>query len=78
MVTAAAIAGYLLHERDRPQRTRPPIKDVALTTIAERFAARNRVWINCGVCNHSHELDLARLTERVGADHGTMHDDLTP
>ena len=34
-----------------------------MTTIAERIAERNRVWINCGVCNHSHELDLIQLAD---------------
>ena len=49
-----------------------------MTTIAERIAERNRVWINCGVCHHSHEIDLAVLADRLGPDHGAMHDDLTP
>ena len=49
-----------------------------MTTIAERIAERNRVWINCGVSNHSHEIDLEQLAGRLGADHGAMHDDLTP
>ena len=53
-------------------------KSYRMTTIAERIAERNRVWINCGVCNHSHELDLAELAARLGAGHGAMHDDLTP
>jgi hypothetical protein len=30
------------------------------------------------LCFHSQQLDLERLKERLGPDHSTMHDALTP
>ena len=32
----------------------------------------------CRGCQHSRALDLQKLGERLGFDHSTMHDDLTP
>lgn len=29
-------------------------------------------------CHHHRELDLKALRDRLGPDHGVMHDDLTP
>ncbi len=29
-------------------------------------------------CQHNQKLDLEKLKERLGPDHGTMHDDLVP
>ena len=38
-----------------------------MTTIADLIAERNRVWINCGVCNGSKEIDLGRGSVRITA-----------
>jgi hypothetical protein len=32
----------------------------------------------CSACQHSHIFDLQKLGERLGFDHATIHDDLTP
>ncbi len=48
-----------------------------MTTIADRIAERNRVWINRGVCTFRMRSTWSSW-ERLGPDHGAMHDDLTP
>ena len=32
----------------------------------------------CHACRHHNVLDLPKLGQRLGFDHSTMHDDLTP
>jgi ribosomal protein S27E len=34
--------------------------------------------VSCSGCRHNKVLDLHALGERLGYDHSTMHDDLTP
>lgn len=47
-------------------------------TIADAIAERERFFVNCGhpACCHSVTLDLEALAERLGHNHGAMHDDL--
>ena len=45
---------------------------LAMTTIADRIANHERLWVNCGICNHSREIDLAQLAARLGSGHGAM------
>ncbi len=37
-----------------------------------------RVYCHNSSCNHHAELDMLALRDRLGPDHGAMHDDLVP
>lgn len=47
-------------------------------TLADTLAARERVFVNCShpMCCRSTKLDIQSLIDRLGPDHGSMHDDL--
>ncbi|QKC83619.1 hypothetical protein [Mesorhizobium sp. NZP2077] len=47
-------------------------------TLAETLAARETVYVHCGhpACCKSTKLDVQTLIDRLGPDHGSMHDDL--
>ena len=54
---------------------------MARHTLADRIRNGDMVRAYCHnlpACGHSAELDLVKLAERVGPDHGAMHDDLVP
>ena len=37
-----------------------------------------RVYCHASHCSHHAELDMLRLRDTLGPDHGSMHDDLVP
>ncbi|TPN57583.1 hypothetical protein FJ976_02795 [Mesorhizobium sp. B1-1-9] len=47
-------------------------------TLADTLADRETVYVNCGhpMCCKSTRLDIAALIDRLGPDHGSMHQDL--
>lgn len=47
-------------------------------TLADTLAARETVYVNCGhpMCCKSTRVDIAVLIDRLGPDHGSMHEDL--
>ncbi|CAH2395614.1 hypothetical protein MES4922_130045 [Mesorhizobium ventifaucium] len=47
-------------------------------TLADTLAARETIYVNCGhpMCGKSTKLDIQALIDRLGRDHGSMHDDL--
>ncbi|MER9590920.1 hypothetical protein NKI94_19205 [Mesorhizobium australicum] len=47
-------------------------------TLAETLAARETLHVNCShpMCCKSTRLDIAALIDRLGPDHGSMHQDL--
>ncbi|WP_139032229.1 hypothetical protein [Mesorhizobium amorphae] len=47
-------------------------------TLADTLAARGTVYVNSGhpMCCKSTKLDLGALIEKLGPDHGSMHQDL--
>lgn len=47
-------------------------------TLADILAARETLHVNCGhpMCCKSTKLDVQALIDRLGADHGLMHQDL--
>ena len=58
----------------------PLLTEIAMPqkTLADALAARETLYVNCGhpMCGKSTKLDIAALIERLGADHGSMHQDL--
>lgn len=49
-------------------------------TIQEAIDRRETIWVHCHAshCWHHSKLDLIALRDRLGPDHGAMHDDLVP
>jgi len=47
-------------------------------TLADTLAARETLYLNCGhpMCCKSAKLDIQALIDRLGPDHGSMHQDL--
>ncbi|TIL56054.1 MAG: hypothetical protein E5Y79_31545 [Mesorhizobium sp.] len=47
-------------------------------TLADTLAARDTIYVNCAhpMCCKSRKLDIQALIDRLGRDHGSMHDDL--
>jgi hypothetical protein len=47
-------------------------------TIRDMIEAGESLWVTCHnpLCGKSAELDVAALADRLGPDHGAMHDDL--
>ena len=47
-------------------------------TLADTLAARETLYVNCGhpKCCKSTKLDIQALIDRLGPDHGSMHQDL--
>jgi hypothetical protein len=47
-------------------------------TLADTLAARESVYVDCAhpVCCKSTKLDVQALIDRLGPDHGSMHQDL--
>ena len=47
-------------------------------TLAETLAARETVYVNCRhpMCCKSTKLDIQAQIDRLGSDHGSMHEDL--
>jgi hypothetical protein len=47
-------------------------------TLADTLAARETMYVNCGhpMCCKSTKLDIQALIDRLGPDHGSMHQDL--
>ena len=47
-------------------------------TLANILAANETLYVNCAhpMCGQSTKLDIQALIDRLGADHGAMHDDL--
>ncbi|RWI11522.1 hypothetical protein [Mesorhizobium sp.] len=47
-------------------------------TLADTLAARETIYVNCGhpMCCKSTKLNIQALIDRLGRDHGSMHDDL--
>ena len=47
-------------------------------TLADTLAARETIYVNCGhpMCCKSTKLDVQALIDRLGSDHGSMHQDL--
>ncbi|WP_214477404.1 hypothetical protein [Mesorhizobium sp. dw_380] len=47
-------------------------------TLADTLAAHESVYVNCGhpMCSKSIRLDIQALIDRLGPDHGSMHQDL--
>lgn len=39
---------------------------------------RLEAWCHNPACNHHQRLDMIALREKLGPDHGSMHDDLVP
>ncbi|UVC13340.1 hypothetical protein [Mesorhizobium onobrychidis] len=48
-------------------------------TLADTLAARETIYVNCAhpMCCKSTKLDIQALIDRLGRDHGSMHDDLS-
>jgi hypothetical protein len=49
-------------------------------TIQNRIDEGERisVWCHNSRCHHGSKLDLMKLRDKLGPDHGAMHDDLVP
>lgn len=49
-----------------------------IKTLADVLAANESLWVNCShpLCSHSHQLDVRALADRLGENHGAMHNDL--
>ncbi|WP_367226919.1 hypothetical protein, partial [Mesorhizobium sp.] len=49
-------------------------------SIQERIDRGERisVWCHRPTCGHHADLDLVKLRDKLGPDHGAMHDDLVP
>ena len=47
-------------------------------TLAETLAARESVYVTCGhpVCCKSSQVDVQALIDKLGPEHGAMHQDL--
>lgn len=47
-------------------------------TLADTLSARETIYVNCAhpMCCKSTKLDIQALIDRLGHDHGSMHDDL--
>ena len=47
-------------------------------TLADTLAANETLYVNCGhpACCKSTKLDIQALIEKLGPDHGAMHEDL--
>jgi len=47
-------------------------------TLGDTLAAHGSMYVNCGhpVCCKSTKLDVQTLIDRLGPDHGAMHQDL--
>jgi hypothetical protein len=47
-------------------------------TLADTLAARERLYVNCShpMCCRSTKLDIKALIDRLGPNHGSMHQDL--
>lgn len=50
------------------------------TTIQEFIDSGDKLRVYCHAshCNHHAELDMLMLRDKLGPDHGAMHDDLVP
>ena len=46
--------------------------------LADTLAARESIYVNCGhpLCGQSTKLDIEALIDRLGPEHGSMHQDL--
>ncbi|WP_287376829.1 hypothetical protein [Mesorhizobium sp.] len=57
-----------------------PSTEIAMPqkTLADTLAARETIHVNCGhpMCCKSMKLDIQALIDRLGRDHGSMHDNL--
>jgi hypothetical protein len=51
-----------------------------MATIQERIDEGERISVYCHNprCHHGAKLDLLKLRDKLGPDHGAMHDDLVP
>lgn len=49
-------------------------------TIQNRIDEGERISVHCHrpTCGHHSKLDLLKLRDKLGPDHGAMHDDLVP
>lgn len=49
-------------------------------TIQDAINSGDSIWAWCyrTLCGHGTRLDLLALRDRLGPDHGVMHDDLAP
>jgi hypothetical protein len=47
-------------------------------TLADTLSARETVYVTCGhpVCCKSTQVDIQELIDKLGPDHGSMHQDL--
>jgi hypothetical protein len=47
-------------------------------TLADVLAANEALYVNCSsaACFHTAKMDVRALADRLGPDHGAMHDDL--
>lgn len=51
---------------------------LTIDTIGKLKATGGGLSVHCSTCNKHSVLDMDRLIERLGEDHGCMHDDLFP
>jgi ribosomal protein L37E len=51
-----------------------------MTTLGESIERRETIEAHCKErrCGHAAKLDLPKLAEKLGRDHGTLHKDLVP
>jgi hypothetical protein len=47
-------------------------------TIQGKIDMRQGLIALCNSCRHNAKLDMLALRDRLGPDHGSMHDDLVP
>ncbi|TIN05832.1 hypothetical protein [Mesorhizobium sp.] len=63
-----------------PPRCGEPSTEIAMPkkALADTLAARETIYVNCAhpMCCKSTKLDIQALIDRLGRDHGPMHDDL--
>ncbi|OWK20726.1 hypothetical protein [Mesorhizobium amorphae] len=47
-------------------------------TLADTLAANENLYVNCAhpMCGRSTRLDIQTLIDRLGTEHGSMHDDV--
>lgn len=51
---------------------------IDLDTIGSLLEHEHNLRAYCNACHHCTKLDLNALGKRLGFNHSTMHDDLTP
>lgn len=74
----ASVVTYII--ANNPPVAANPSTEIALPqkTLADTLAARETVYVTCGhpMCCRSTRLDIQVPIDRLGPDHGSMHQDL--